>query len=267
MPRFSGIGGHRRRGPAHGNLGGTLSRVIAAIGQTEFPLSLASACTELYDADQVTAFVLEDGDARCVLAHRPSDQGLVQELCSEYTRSFVDRDPLPWRRPSSEETFMTQGIVSSEIRDKAYRRRLFHDVGLTGKVAAIAASRHRTLYINLYYGRDPQSRIADTLLQLGDSGRILASCLQRHEDLTGGSFRAGSARGRVEAFLGERFKGLSAREREVCALIVCGYSVEAIALQMKVSRATVVTFRKRAYAKLSIASRGELFAHCAGLAI
>jgi len=267
MTEFPGIGDRRRRGTARGDLGGTISRVVATIGQPEFPLSLARACTELYDADQVTAFMLEEGYARCVLAHRPSDQGLVQDLCREYTRSFVDRDPLPWRRLSHEETFMTHGIVLSEIRDNAYRRRLFHDVGLAGKVAAIAASRHRTLYINLYYGRDPQSRIADTLLQLGDSGRILASCLQRHEDLTGGGFRSGSAKGRVEAFLGERFKGLSPREREVCALIVCGYSVEAAALEMKVSRATVVTFRRRAYAKLSIASRGELFANCAGLAM
>jgi DNA-binding CsgD family transcriptional regulator len=261
------------RGPARSrDPAGAIAGVVAAIGDAEFPLRLAEACTELYDADQVTVFMLEDGEARCLLAHRPSDQRLVAELCRAYTRNFVGRDPLLSRHRGGEESFATQGfatqgIVSSEIGDRAYRSRLFHDVGLAGKVAAIAASRHRTLYINLYYGAQPQRRIADTLLRLGDSGRILASCLHRHEDLTGGGFRAGAARARVEAFLGERFKALSPRERAVCAYIVCGHSVEAIALELKVSPATVITFRRRAYAKLAIASRGELFARCAGLAM
>ncbi|MDR3468020.1 MAG: helix-turn-helix transcriptional regulator [Xanthobacteraceae bacterium] len=269
----------RSRGaaPARRDAAGAVAAVVAAIGDAEFPLRLAEACTELYDADQVTVFMLEDGEARCLLAHRPSDQRLVAELCRAYSRSFVGRDQLLWRHRGGEasvatqgfatEGFMTEGIVSSEIGDRTYRSRLFHDVGLAGKVAAIAASRHRTLYINLYYGAQPRARIADTLLRLGDSGRILASCLHRHEDLTGGSFRAGAARQRVETFLGERFKALSPRERAVCALIVCGHSAEAIALELKVSPATVITFRRRAYAKLAIASRGELFAQCAGLAM
>lgn len=267
MPGLLGSEHPRRSAAAPRDPAGAIAGVVAAIGQPEFPASLAGACTALYDADQVTVFALEDGAARCILAHRPSDPRLVAQACSAYSRSFVGRDPLLSRHRGGDQGFATQALVSSEIGDRVYRSRLFHDVGLEGKVAAIAPSHRRTLYINLYYAARPRPRIADTLLALGDSGRILAACLHRHEDLAGGGFGTGALRSRVEAFLGERFTALSPRERAVCALIVCGRSVEAIAIELEVSPSTVVTFRRRGYAKLGVASRGELFARCAGLSM
>ncbi|MFG1375214.1 helix-turn-helix transcriptional regulator [Xanthobacter oligotrophicus] len=60
---------------------------------------------------------------------------------------------------------------------------------------------------------------------------------------------------------------MSPQEAQVCALIACGLSVVAIALELHISAETVVTFRKRAHGKLAITSRGELFAQCAGLAM
>ena len=51
---------------------------------------------------------------------------------------------------------------------------------------------------------------------------------------------------------------LSARERDVCALIASGLTSEGIALELGVGINTVLTYRKRAYARLGISSQNEL---------
>ena len=48
------------------------------------------------------------------------------------------------------------------------------------------------------------------------------------------------------------------RQLEVCALIVRGYFSQAIALKLGISLNTVLTFRRRAYARLRISSQNEL---------
>ena len=52
---------------------------------------------------------------------------------------------------------------------------------------------------------------------------------------------------------------LSEREAAVCARIVAGYSAEGIGLDLGVSTHSVVTYRRRAFEKLGIATQKELF--------
>ncbi|HYF17536.1 MAG TPA: LuxR C-terminal-related transcriptional regulator, partial [Ramlibacter sp.] len=59
---------------------------------------------------------------------------------------------------------------------------------------------------------------------------------------------------RAEATLRRKAPELSAREAAVCARIACGTSADGIAAELDVAPSTVVTLRKRAYAKL--AARG-----------
>lgn len=63
----------------------------------------------------------------------------------------------------------------------------------------------------------------------------------------------------VIGLLGE---GLTPRENAVACRIAAGMGTAEIAQEMGVMPATVITFRKRAYAKLGIGSRAELFARC-----
>jgi DNA-binding CsgD family transcriptional regulator len=58
----------------------------------------------------------------------------------------------------------------------------------------------------------------------------------------------------AERLLRQRLPELSPRERTVCARIACGISADGIAADLDVAPSTVVTLRKRAYAKL--AARG-----------
>lgn len=243
-----------------------LCRLVAALGHADFMDDFGRECARLYEADQVTAFIVEGGQARCVLAHRPSEQKRVEALARTYARGFVGRDPLLSAHLDSIDDFVAAGLTTAEIGDDAYRQRLFRDAGLASKIAILSRHGGRALYINLYF-RAASGAGEAAIERLAASGRMFAACLHKHEDLTGGSFRSGTARGRVEGFLGERFPALSARERAVAASIACGHSVEAIALELGLARSSIITFRRRAYAKLGIGSRGELFAQVAGLAM
>lgn len=55
------------------------------------------------------------------------------------------------------------------------------------------------------------------------------------------------------------FNFLSKREAEVCDLIIFGLTTEGIAEELSVSVSSVKTFRNRAYRKLNIFSKSELF--------
>ncbi|MEM7283725.1 MAG: helix-turn-helix transcriptional regulator, partial [Pseudomonadota bacterium] len=56
--------------------------------------------------------------------------------------------------------------------------------------------------------------------------------------------------------------GLTDRERQVCARIVLGMTSDGIAADLGVGSQTVLTYRKRAYARLDISSQNALFALC-----
>lgn len=53
---------------------------------------------------------------------------------------------------------------------------------------------------------------------------------------------------------------LSPREREICALLLSGYSSQAMALRLNISRHTVKDHRKAIFRKLHVSSLAELFA-------
>lgn len=241
-----------------------LGDLVLALGEPEFADRFAQACADQCAADQVTAFILDDKGARCVLAHRPSDPDLVESLCQKYTSAYIARDPL-LETPAGDGDFETRRLTASEIVDRSYRNRLFRDVGLAGKISAIARWSRRTLYINLYFREAGRARMEAALDNLAARGPVLMSCLQKHDRLIGGALGAQAGRPRAEAYLEKRFPSLSQREIQTCALILCGCTIDGVARALNVSPTTAVTFRKRAYAKLSIGSRGELFDRCVGL--
>ncbi len=55
---------------------------------------------------------------------------------------------------------------------------------------------------------------------------------------------------------------LTPREQAVLARVLLGMRTEGIALDLHLKPASIVTFRKRAYAKLGITTQAELFARC-----
>ncbi len=240
-----------------------LARVVATLGQSGFLGEFARACEVLFAADQVTSFFIEPRRVRCVLAHRPKGQRLVEGLCRDYARAWHARDPL--LALGGADPFEVRAVEAEEIPDEGYRTRLFAAADLGGKIAIIARERQRTLYWNLYFRRRAAGAMSRAAAVLAGSGAVLAQALHKHDALTGAA--EVEAVTRLQGLLGELCPALSAREREVLARIASGQSVARIAAALGIGEQSVMTFRGRGYAKLGISGRGELFARCAGVAL
>ena len=88
--------------------------------------------------------------------------------------------------------------------------------------------------------------------------RLLARCMARHYacDVDG----LASLRGNLSEGVFELGSRLTEREREVLTRILDGVTVNRIAEDLKLRPTTVATYRMRAYEKLGVQSRQELFA-------
>lgn len=243
-------------------------RLVASLGTGSFLAEFAHQCAALSRADQVTTFSVEAGRVRCVFAHRPGQDELASALCQRYVTSFVARDQiLASRLQRRDPAYASVTVRSDDIADAAYRSRLFTDAGLAGKIALLAADSSRCLYLNFYYRDFASAQYGAGSECIQRAGRLLVGLLRKHETLSAGLLREEPPRHRAERYLRERLPMLSKREREVCAAILCGYSLERISCDLGLSHSTIKTFRKRAYGKLSIHKQSGLFARCTDLLV
>lgn len=131
-----------------------------------------------------------------------------------------------------------------------YRKAFFESPGFTDKISIIRGTEQGNYYINLYR-RDPgfDARFDDEAY----SHRLCALVsilLSKHFELNDNLRQEGPL-----AFLSER-------EQQVCRLVLQGKKNETIAAELDVAVSSVITYRKRAYEKLGITSRAQLFALC-----
>ena len=212
-----------------------ITACLAALGSAAFPRAMLALVAQS-GARQVMIFAL-DRDAHCLLSWNFAARSLGEALAESYLDGWHRKDPL---RPMLERLAVGQRRVvhvGLETRmQAAYRERFFTAPGLSGKTAVLVATPQHRLVVNLY---EAGTRIDPDLAEL------IADLAARHYD-------SGARPDPLAA--------LSEREREVCEGILQGRKAEAIAAEMGLSAATVVTYRKRAYHKLGIASRGALFA-------
>lgn len=131
-----------------------------------------------------------------------------------------------------------------------YRKEFFETPGFTDKISILRGTLQGNYYINLYR-RDPgfDNRFDDAAF----SHRVCALIsilVSKHFEL--------NERLRLEGPLAF----LSEREQQVCHAVLRGKKNEAIAADLNVAVSSVITYRKRAYEKLGISSRAQLFALC-----
>lgn len=98
----------------------------------------------------------------------------------------------------------------------------------------------------------------DDVDSVSSMARLLARCMRHHYqcDVDG----MAGLRGRVSGSVRDIGERLTVREKEVLTRILDGVTVNRIAEDLKLRPTTVATYRQRAYEKLGVTSRQELFA-------
>lgn len=221
-----------------------------------------------FGADQIVVFRIDKpGQVRTLLADSPHrDASYVQSLAERYTSGYWAHDPnfplLTPARPGAVPKIVVLAARTEDLADGEYRRRLFTEPSLGAKASLIAQAPGHALYVNLYRGIGHGPFTPGELDGVGRAGDMLLALLERHFTLA--DDKAASDLGALQRVIEDASSeagraALSAREAAVCARIVAGYSTEGIGLDLGVSQHSVVSYRRRAFGKLGIATQRELF--------
>ena len=188
----------------------------------------------------------------------------VFNIASVYAKDFFRKDGLQRLIGCYPASFEAPPIVVfrqglDDIDDEAYRAQCYECIGIVDRVSVlIRVGRSQSLAVNLYRDQSagPYSD-ADIEAVIG-LAPLISNCAARHYALdTDGET---SYRGTVTDGLSERYPHLTLREREVVQRILDGVTTERIADDLHIRPSTVMTYRARAYEKMGVTSRRELFA-------
>lgn len=146
-----------------------------------------------------------------------------------------------------------------DIPVAAWRNEIYEREHLADRLSFLYSPLPRTAFaINLYrdeaLGRFAPGEIERLLAVAPLLKQVHQGALQRPGQVgtQGHAVRLARARTAIAA----RAPQLSPRELEVCARIACGISADGIAAELDVAPSTVLTLRKRAYAKLAAVGLG-----------
>jgi DNA-binding CsgD family transcriptional regulator len=224
---------------------GHVDRCLALVGREGFVAAWLDLIADL-GADQAMVFSYRADHAACLMARNFRQARLGQRLASDYLDGWFRHDPL-----FAQVLALLPGQVDviridpqTSPMSAPYRARFYGDPGLDGKWAVLAAGEGLRLAINLYRREMHDWQPEGAIL------RVLARLALLH-------FAQRDAGGVPDALM-----ALSERERAVCLGVLAGQKAEVIAHALGVAPTSVVTYRRRAYDKLGISSRGELFAIC-----
>ncbi|WP_188128684.1 helix-turn-helix transcriptional regulator [Paracoccus thiocyanatus] len=225
---------------------GHIERCLDACGGSDFAPRFADLAQHTH-ASQVMVFDLSDDHAACLFSRNFCREHLGERLAREYLDGWFRKDPLLpelMNLPRGQRRMHRMSDAAS--LPPAYRARFFDLPKLAGKLALLAAGSRKRLFVNFYFGQDQDKPVDEALAGL------LAKIALMHYD--------GISRLAPPPALDV----LSTRERQVCLGMLEGKKAELIAADLDLSPETVSTYRKRAYDKLGISSRGALFALCKG---
>lgn len=182
----------------------------------------------------------------------------IAQLLAAYSLHYKLLDPISdlYRAAARPGDMAVQRLRPSDIGSAGFRRRFFDEPDIVERVSLVVRGPHGWSGLNVARhasdGRCSDQEL-DTLVGVA---RLALPMLH-----LAGSRRA-PGKPLTAAHLEDRFAhlcpGLTARERQVCARAALGMSVEATAIELKVAKTSVVTFRRRAYRRLQVTSPFEL---------
>lgn len=241
----------------------SLSPLVLSIGDSVFPRHLLALLNSLLPVDVIAAFLVKRPGE---LEHLFTASGQAnadrqsQLLSAQYVDGYWKIDPAMSENLGR---YRPQPItLTRQVIDILPRGRYRHNWEVMNALDRVSI-----------WGNTGQSHVLLHAYRLGKTGmfskndlKLLFSvahvsaaiiskhCVIRHERDRSGLPAIANV---VKAIL-DWNQSLSRREAEICALLVLGKSGKQIAQEIGIALSSVVTYRRRAFTKLDIASRSDL---------
>lgn len=237
---------------------GDAVRLVDAIGTDGFDAAFTDLAGPILPCGQVTSFAFRrDTGPRLVGISAIRNLNKTRHASTPYLAVHWRRDPtnIFLDRNLEDRTCYAVLLQDNDVRDREHRRDCYASIGIRHQVSFIYARRNAHVKISFHRSQEEGAFELEELDGICDILDLFGSLLIRHDELRRpGEVQADQMRRRLEL----RCPSLTGRERDVCALIAIGLSSEGIALTLGISINTVLTLRRRAYARLRISAQNEL---------
>lgn len=245
--------------PAEADRATCHAALIAGIGRSGFAArSLASLQPLLGAASWSVYQVWPDRPPRLHLSASHGVADITLECFRAYAAGLYQRDGSfdPLRRAPRPGATMLLHMTADEAPNAEHREQIYrrHDMRERLSLASLAPDQSM-LAINLYRHGEGRAFGAAEIEHLAALAPVLLASVRRH--IEGDAEPSAPA---LRQALLSRCPALTARELDVCERLLRGLSHDGIAADMGVSVATVKTYRARAFARLGLHFRSELFA-------
>jgi DNA-binding CsgD family transcriptional regulator len=235
-----------------------LEDAILEIGSARFPKVLFEEARRSLILRQMVVYRYQpDKRVELMLAESAGDDENMHQGIQAYSNNFYHRDPLGhYMQPTATRQLNIHYIEAAAIEDEAFRNNLYVSQQMGSKTAITVQRPSDTLIISLFRGDDVGGLSEQQWVFIREAAGYIAAAVERHLELSSPLNNLSWPTRLERARNGDL---LSRQEAAVCGLILEGYFNEAIALRMGISVHSVITYRRRAFAKLGISSQNELF--------
>lgn len=245
-----------------------LPALVAQVGDPQFLAGVIGATNRTIAHVDVCALFRYDTDTR------PASFGAASVGLEEATRLTAERyvcglglyDPMrpQLNRLRPGEAPVTFRLQAEQIDNPHYRELNYTRTNTVERLSILFRDEVSCYSVNFYRKQASGVFASSERQALNHIAPLVANLTLKHIALSGMAqvVVPDPPAVRIERRIKDRTPTLSERECQVCTWIVLGHSSESIALRLGVSLNTVLTYRKRAYAKLAIGSQNELFRIC-----
>jgi len=251
------------------------ARVVASIGsqdRTALAAAILDVARQRIDVHRCTIFSFEaERSPRLISGASRGDAWGVFSTAARYTREFCQHDgirlamreqlpAMPAASPQQPPTrLLLQRQRPGDIAHAEYREACYVSQRVAERVSVLArAGRDCWIATNLYRATSAPGYSEAEIEAFAGLAPLFAACAAQHyaADTDGET----TYRGAITADIGALCPALTVREREVLLRLLDGLTTERIAADLDIRPTTVVTYRTRAYEKIGVRSRRELFA-------
>lgn len=245
------------------NHNSALSHLVAGIGDAGFADRLMLAFNALCAADMCSGFAIQGDRPRALFAASmdPKRSAFAHIATLRYVQKYWKRDTTASSTLGrAHRNVQTIRRPSSVIRDLDYRHECYAEGEVVERISICKAGAVQII-ANAYRWRNSgpfsQSQIED----LETASPIVVAAIDKHRQLTAASRQTAplpNPDGIAMRLRGFDKAGLSEREVQVLAHILAGTDQATIARVIGVEASTVVTYRRRGYAKFGVRNKSEL---------
>lgn len=230
--------------------------LAAAFGTAVFNTTLTAAFRDMAPVDRLYLFNFA-GPAAIQLQIAEYETELPPTRHEIYISDYIPVDPILGAISKAYETrnLVLLKVRPQDIQQSKYRRAL-KSADIVERISIIRRDSKRCQCLNVARRSEKGPFTPDEIMRITNFAQLALPLAARHDEMIK------SPRTISVAELERRFAalayGLSSREIAVCARAAFGMSTEGTALDLNIGRASVLTYRKRAYARMAVTSVNEL---------